>query len=65
MDLEGLTISSIASLIRKKQISPLELTKRYLDRIRELNPVLNAYLTITEEDAVAAARRAEREIRKG
>ena len=65
MDLEGLTISSIASLIRKKQISPLELTRRYLDRIRELNPVLNAYLAITEEDAVAAARRAEREISKG
>ena len=65
LDLEGLTISTIASLIRKKQISPLELTRRYLDRIRELNPVLNAYLAITEEGAVAAARRAEREISKG
>ena len=65
LDLEGLTISSIASLIRKKQISPLELTRRYLDRIRMMNPVLNAYLAITEEDAAAAARRAEREISKG
>jgi aspartyl-tRNA(Asn)/glutamyl-tRNA(Gln) amidotransferase subunit A len=65
LDLEGLTIDEIAPLIRKKQISPLELTRRYLDRIKKLNPVLNAYLAITEEDAVAAARRAEREISKG
>jgi aspartyl-tRNA(Asn)/glutamyl-tRNA(Gln) amidotransferase subunit A len=65
LDLEGLTIDEIAPLIRKKQISPLELTRRYLDRIKKLNPALNAYLAITEEDAVAAARRAEREISKG
>jgi aspartyl-tRNA(Asn)/glutamyl-tRNA(Gln) amidotransferase subunit A len=65
VDLEGLTIGEIAPLIRKKQISSLELTLRYLDRIKTLNPALNAYLAITEEDAVVAARRAEREIGKG
>jgi aspartyl-tRNA(Asn)/glutamyl-tRNA(Gln) amidotransferase subunit A len=64
-DLAGLTISEIAPLIRKKQISPLELTRRYLDRIEKLNPLLNAYLAMTEEAAVAAARKAEREIVKG
>jgi aspartyl-tRNA(Asn)/glutamyl-tRNA(Gln) amidotransferase subunit A len=64
-DLAGLTIGDIAPLIRKKQISPLELTKRYLDRIKTLNPVLNAYLAMTEEGALAAAKRAEREISKG
>ena len=52
LDLEGLTISEIAPLIRKKQISPLELTRRYLDRIKTLNPVLNAYLAMTEEGAL-------------
>ena len=65
LDLEGLTIGEIAPLIRKKQISPLELTRLYFDRIKKLNPVLNAYLAMTETDAVAAARRAEREISKG
>jgi aspartyl-tRNA(Asn)/glutamyl-tRNA(Gln) amidotransferase subunit A len=65
LDLEGLTISEIAPLIRKKQISPLELTRRYLDRIKTLNPVLNAYLAMTEEGASAAAKKAEREISKG
>ncbi len=65
LDLEGLTIGEIAPLIRKKQISPLELTQRYLERIKTLNPVLNAYLAMTEEGALAAAKRAEREITKG
>ena len=65
LDLEGLTIGEVAPLIRKKKISPLELTRRYLDRIKTLNPALNAYLAITEDDAVGAARRAEREIIKG
>ena len=65
LDLEGLTIGEIAPLIRKKQISPLELTRRYLERIKTLNPVLNAYLAMTEEGALAAAKRAEREIIKG
>lgn len=60
--LAGLTISEIVPLIRKKQISPLELTKSYLDRIKKLNPTLNAYLALTEEDAIAAARKAERDI---
>ena len=65
LDLEGLTIGEIAPLIRKKQISPLELTRCYLERIKTLNPVLNAYLAMTEEGALAAAKRAEREITKG
>ncbi len=64
-ELEGLTIDEIAPLIRKKQVSPLELTRRYLDRIKKLNPVLNAYLAMAEEGAVASARKAEREIVKG
>jgi aspartyl-tRNA(Asn)/glutamyl-tRNA(Gln) amidotransferase subunit A len=65
LDLEGLTIAEIAPLIKKKQISPLELTRRYLARINTLNPLLNAYLAVTEESALGEAKRAEREIGKG
>lgn len=64
-NLEELSIAEIAPRIRKKEISPLELTKHYLDRIKRLNPILEAYLTVTEEQALAEAKRAEREIRKG
>src|SRR6201987_4957329 len=65
LELDELTIGEVAPLIRKKQISPLELAKSYLDKIKKLNPTLNAYLAITEEEAVTAAKRAEREIAKG
>lgn len=65
VDPEELTIADIAPRIRRKEISPLELTKRYLDRTKRLNPALNAYLTVTEERALADAKRAEGEIRKG
>ena len=38
LDLAGLTISAVAPLIKKKQISPLDLTKSHLERIKKLNP---------------------------
>lgn len=65
LDLAGLTISEVAPLIKKKRVSPLDLTKRYLDRIKKLNPKLNAYLAMCEDEALAAAKKAEREIRQG
>src|SRR5215831_325783 len=65
LELEELAISEIAPLIRKKQISPLELAKSYLDKIKKLNPRLNAYLAIMEQEAITAARKAERETTKG
>ncbi|MCH7566695.1 MAG: aspartyl/glutamyl-tRNA amidotransferase subunit A [Nitrospirae bacterium] len=63
--LEELTIAETSRRIRKKEISPVELTRLYLERIEALNPSLNAYLTLMNDQAMAAARRAEREIRRG
>jgi aspartyl-tRNA(Asn)/glutamyl-tRNA(Gln) amidotransferase subunit A len=65
LDLAGLTISAVAPLIKKKQISPLDLTKGYLERIKTLNPKLNAFLAMADEEALAAAKKAERDIRQG
>ncbi|HEY7164871.1 MAG TPA: amidase [Candidatus Binatia bacterium] len=65
LELEGLTISALGPLLKKKQISPVEITRSYLDRINRLNPKLNAYLAIAEDDALAEAKKAEREIRRG
>ena len=65
LDPGELTIAEIAPRIRRKEISPLELTRHYLDRIKRLNPTLNAYLTVTEEQALVDAKKAEEEIRKG
>lgn len=60
-----LTIEKLAPLIRRKKISPVELTRFLLDRISRLQPSINAYITITVENAIAQARRAEKEIVHG
>ena len=52
-------------LIVEKQVSPVELTRMYLDRIDRLNPRLHAYLTVTREEAMQAARSAEDAVVRG
>ena len=51
-----LSISEAAELLRRKKISPVDLTTACLDRIERLNPVLNAFITVTDEGALAQAR---------
>jgi len=53
------SIAQIASLYRRRKLSPVELTRFLLDRIARLNPRLNAYLTVCEEQALEQAARAE------
>jgi len=54
-----LTIAEAAQRIAAKQLSPVELTKTHLERIRKLDPQLNAFLLVTEERALADAKAAE------
>jgi len=58
-------ISELAKMIRAKQISPVELTTQYIERAKKLNPQLLAFVTFTDELAMAQARAAEREAMKG
>ena len=60
-----LSLGSLASKIRAKQISPVEVMQRLLERIDSLNDDLNAYITVLHEEALAAASRAEKEIMAG
>jgi aspartyl-tRNA(Asn)/glutamyl-tRNA(Gln) amidotransferase subunit A len=62
---QNLTIAKIAPLIRKRKISPVELTDFFLARIYRLNPPLNAFITVTADFARKQARQAEREISAG
>ncbi len=55
------TIEELAALLGKRKISPVELTAMYLPRIERHNTALNAFLTVTAEQATAAARRAEKQ----
>ncbi len=64
--LVGLSLAEAAELIRRRALSPVELTEAVLARIEALQPVLNAFTTIApREEIVAAARAAEREIAGG
>jgi Asp-tRNA(Asn)/Glu-tRNA(Gln) amidotransferase A subunit family amidase len=60
-----LSASAQGELIRTRRLSPVELTRAYLDRIERYDPVLRAYITVTAEQALAEARTAEREIAAG
>jgi aspartyl-tRNA(Asn)/glutamyl-tRNA(Gln) amidotransferase subunit A len=64
-DLESLTIARVAPEIKSRKISPVELTRLFLNRIERLNPVLNAYVTVTAVNALAQAEKAEDEIAQG
>jgi len=59
------TIVDVAPRLRRKEISPVELTRDCLDRIEKLNPTLNAFITVTAEAALEQARAAEAEIARG
>ncbi len=59
------TIVEMAPRLRRKEVSPVELTRVCLDRIEKPNPALNAFITVTAESALAEARAAEIEIARG
>ncbi|MBL6454741.1 amidase [Belnapia sp. T6] len=52
-------------LIAQKQVSPVELTRAVLRRAMELQPVLNCFITLAPEPALAAAAEAERAVMAG
>jgi aspartyl-tRNA(Asn)/glutamyl-tRNA(Gln) amidotransferase subunit A len=59
------SILEIAELLRKRELSPVELTKNCLAQIERLNPTLNAFITVTAESALKQACDAEVEIQRG
>src|SRR5881396_47193 len=61
----NLSIQDAAGELRKKRISPVELTEACLNRIERLNPLLNAFITVSAESALDSARQAEAEIQRG
>jgi aspartyl-tRNA(Asn)/glutamyl-tRNA(Gln) amidotransferase subunit A len=64
-DPTALTLRKAADMVRQKTVSPVELTRACLSRIERLNPVVNAFITVTGEQALADARALEAEARNG
>ena len=65
VDLTTLTIAEASRLMEGKELSPVELTQAALQRISTLNPRLNAFITVLEDRASAAAKAAEQEMMSG
>jgi Asp-tRNA(Asn)/Glu-tRNA(Gln) amidotransferase A subunit family amidase len=64
-DLAFATAAQLAELVRTKQVSSVELTKMYLDRLKRYGDKLLCVVTLTEDLAMKQAEAADREIKQG
>jgi amidase len=60
-----MSLQEIGRRITSRELSPVDLTERMLERIRKVDGTLKSYATVMAEQALAAAGAAEREIRAG
>ena len=60
-----LTVREAGDLIRRRQLSPVELTRAFLERIQAVDGRLKTYVTLLAESAMAEAQAAEGEIARG
>lgn len=65
VDLASLPVHKLAPLLRTRQVTSLELTKLYLDRLKKYDPQLHCVVTFTDDTAIEQAERADREIAAG
>ncbi len=63
--LTKLSLGEASELVRSGKVSPVDLTQACLSRIEQLNPKLNAFITVTADSALAQAREAESDIQRG
>jgi aspartyl-tRNA(Asn)/glutamyl-tRNA(Gln) amidotransferase subunit A len=64
-DITAMSLKQLAAQLQAREVTPLELTDAYLQRIEQLNPRINAYVTVTAERAREDARRVGEEIAAG
>jgi aspartyl-tRNA(Asn)/glutamyl-tRNA(Gln) amidotransferase subunit A len=64
-DIHYLTIRQASELLRNQELSPVELTQAFLDRIEATNEDLLSYILVMKDQALADARTAEAEILSG
>lgn len=57
--------TELAEAVRSRRVSPVEITETALRRIDDSQPVLNAFITVAHEEAMAEAREAEEAIERG
>jgi aspartyl-tRNA(Asn)/glutamyl-tRNA(Gln) amidotransferase subunit A len=64
-DLCAMNVRELGALYRTRKLSPVEVTAAILDRVARLNPELRAYISVLEEQSIAAARAAALQLGSG
>jgi Asp-tRNA(Asn)/Glu-tRNA(Gln) amidotransferase A subunit family amidase len=64
-ELAFMTVAQLSELLSARELSSMELTKLYLRRLKEFDPLLHCVVSLTEELALQQARRADEEIAQG
>ncbi len=64
-ELTYLSIAELGERLRSRQVSAVEVTSAYLERIERLDPQLHAYVTVDRDGAMASARTVDDEIGQG
>ncbi len=60
-----LSATELSGLIQSREVSPVEATEAYLERIEAVDGQLNSYITVCGDEALAQARQAEEDIAAG
>src|ERR1700730_4687562 len=64
-DIKSLTAAELLRLYRRRELSPVEVTRDQLDRIEKFQPIINAFVIIDHDGALAAAKASEARWQKG
>lgn len=65
MDIKNLTITECSKMLTNGDTTSTELTEIFIKQAKELNPNINAFITIVEEEAMLAAKDADQKIKAG
>src|ERR1043166_8573710 len=64
-DIKSLTAAELLRLYRRRELSPVEVTRDQLDRIETFQPAINAFIIVDRDGALAAAKASEARWQKG
>ena len=65
MDICKLTVHELVDLLDKGELTSEEITRAYLDRIKEIDPKVKAYVSVLEEEAIAKAKKVDEDRKAG
>ncbi|MCX7135547.1 MAG: amidase, partial [Proteobacteria bacterium] len=64
-DLLNMSLCEVAQAIRKKRVSSLEVARACIERAKAVQPAVNCFIAIEEEEILRAARAADRAVKRG